>query len=128
MGTDSSKYSVNQRTNFAKELDIDVHKIKQCKHLKLDNDMQYIESDMDLELTKNNIKKLDRCRYIHTNYVYNTKNRIQLTFDDNTELIIALSDCGKYIGKPTRASAMGIWFCLIDSNNTIYQPFNYILT
>lgn len=55
---------------------------------------------------------MDACKYIHTNYVYNNENRIQLHIKDARTITIALSNDGKYVGKPTRASAAGLWMYL----------------
>ena len=129
MGRNLSKYDIDGITNLRKELNIDINNIKACQHRKLEDNHQYSLSYLDIDIIKNAIISMDSCNHISTNYIYNTKHRINLIFKDDTEIILALSDCGSYVGIPTRASGWGIWFYLIDPNHiNKYTPFNKIIT
>ena len=127
MGSTISKYGSNGMTNLSKELNIDVNLIKSCQYMLLNDDRQYIFSEIDVNFIKNAINSMNHCNYIETNYIYNTKNRIYLKFEDNKEFILAMSDCGTYIGVPTRATAMGIWFYLIDNYDIRGNPFEDLI-
>lgn len=123
MGVNLSRYGVNGITNFSKELNIDINLIKSCQYMTLNDDKQYVFNQIDVDVVKKAITTMNSCNYVQTNYVYNTKNRIYLTFEDNKEFILAMSDDGTYIGVPTRASGMGLWFYLIDNDGIRSNPF-----
>jgi len=130
MGQNLSKYGINGVTNLSKELDIDINNIKECQYMKLEINHEYSFNNLNLDTVKIAIAYMNSCNYIQTNYIYNTKNRIKLIFKDNTEFMLALSDCGSYIGIPTCESGMGLWFYLIDSNpnhNIKYTPFTKLI-
>ena len=127
MGSSLSKYGSNGITNLSRELNIDVNLIKSCQYMILNDDRQYVFRDININFIKHAINSMNSCNYIETNNVCNTKNRIYLTFEDNTELILAMSDCGTYIGVPTRVSAMGIWFYLLDNDDIRINPFEALL-
>jgi len=130
MGQNLAKYDVNGITNLSKELNIDINNIISCQHIKLEIDHTRSLYNLDVDLVKNAIVYMNSCNHISTNYIYNSKNHIKLMFKDKTEFILALSDCGSYIGIPTRASGWGIWFYLIDSDsnhNTKYTPFTKLI-
>ena len=127
MGSTISKYGSNGITNLSKELNIDVNLIKSCQYMILNDDRQYVFRDINVNFIKHSINLMDHCNYIETNNVCNTKNRIYLKFEDNTEFILAMSDCGTYIGVPTRASTMGIWFYLLDNDDIRCNPFEDLL-
>lgn len=122
MGTSAAKYANNGITNMAKELNIDVDLIISCQ-LKQLNGEQYDYYELDTTIIKNAIMLMNSCKFIDTNYIYNTKNRIILTLENGNQITLALSDCGKYVGVPTRASAMGLWFFLTDNEDQIFNPF-----
>lgn len=122
MGVNMAKHASGDTTNMSKELEINVNLIVSCHRLQLKDD-QYLHHNLSTTDVIDAIVMMNSCKYIQTNYIYNTKNRICLTLKDETDIILALSDCGKYIGKPTRASGMGLWFYLLDDNNNGYHPF-----
>lgn len=112
----------NYQTNMSKELNININMITSCQLMQLRND-QYMSYNLDKESIEDAINSMNSCKYLRTNYVYNTKNRIVLKLTDGNEITLALSDDNKYIGKPTRASGMGVWFYLLNEEGEIYNPF-----
>lgn len=96
MGTSLAKHSIGDRTNMSKELNIDTDLIISCQLMQLQN-YNYIEHELNIDSIINTINEMNDCKYIQTNYVYNTKNRIRLQLKDRNEIILALSDCNKYI-------------------------------
>ena len=123
MGQSLSRFGHNGITNFSKEFDIDVNKIEKSHHLKSTNNYKYIETELDTNIVKNIIISMNSCNYITTNYVYNTKNMIKLCLNNGNEIIIAISDDGKYVGKPTRASGMGLW-CFLENISESQTTFH----
>jgi hypothetical protein len=126
MGQSPVKYSVNGLTDLSKELDINVNNIQKCELMKLIN-YEYEITIIDNASVIDDINQMKSCNHIYTNYIYNIKHRITLTFKDNSTCVLALSDCGKYVGKPTRASGMGLWFYLVDNNGKYYTSFEHLI-
>lgn len=101
--------NIERRGSVLELLELNVDEIKKCFLVR-----HVVDEETITELDKEDIKQ----RLLNTNgyqsrilnYVYNTQTRIIFeTFDEN-KIVMAMSDCGKYIGKPTRASGMGQWF------------------
>ena len=127
MSSDSLKYIDDKTINFSKELNIDIDQIKKCEHLNFKNYECKVYS-LIINDFKERINKMDVCQYYKTNYFHNTNNKIKLTFNDGKEIIISLSDCGKYVGIPNYASGWGIWFYLMNSDNSkSINPFQDLL-
>ena len=112
MGINLAKYATGDQTNMSKELNINTDLISSCQLMQLQN-YQYVYTDLNIDRIINTINEMNTCKYLQTNYVYITRNRIRLQLKDGNEIILALSDCNKYIGVPTRASGMGLWFHLL---------------
>lgn len=114
MGQNLSKYGDGTTTNFSKELNID--NIIRCELIESRlHGEEYIVYQLNVIDVKNVIKSMDVCNYQQTNFIPNAKNRIKITYIDNSEQMIALSDCGKFVGSPTRTSGWAIWFYLLGS-------------
>ena len=123
MGTDLSKETINLSEKF----DINIDEIKKCEHMKLVYNGVNVKS-----LSVNDIKdafyKINICYYRNTNNViYNVNNRIKITFNNNKEIMIYLSNCGQYAGIMTTDCGLGIWFYLIDSKDKCNNPFQELI-
>lgn len=112
----------NQLTNLSKELNIDINDLTACQFMILVNH-DYIYTPIDVDQIKNAFTMMNQCYYKHMYYVCNTLRYIKLNFKNHDDLIIALSDCGRYVGLPTNASACGQWFYLLDNHQKEYTPF-----
>lgn len=113
MGGNLSKYGNGQTTNFSLELNINVNDIKTCEHFKLQNGEHNVYPLL-VDDVKEAINKMNICYYEHSSYVYDVSNNLKITFNDDKELVLGLTDCGR-VGIPK--NSWGIWFYLINSDN-----------
>lgn len=116
MGTNLSKYGDHGVTSLSKELEFNIDDIESCTLLRCPlSTCVETRHSLDLQLVKDRIRQMNQCRYIQQNYVYCTNNRIELHFKDREDVVIALSNDGKYVGNPIAASSVGLWMYL-DTN------------
>lgn len=95
MDQDLSKKGDDETINFSKELNINIDEIKKCEHLKIGY-FGYNVNSLLINDVKQAIYKMNVCYYKQTDsYIYNVIDRIKITFNDNKEIIILLSDCGQ---------------------------------
>lgn len=127
MGQDLSMFGNGTKTNFLKEFDIKVDQIVKCEYHKSNEHYTYDIYPLDVMEVKNVLLQLEDCYYKNTNYIFNHKHHINLIYNDGTSLMLALSNSGEYVGKPTSASGWGIWFYLKDDKEHKYTPFNRII-
>ena len=123
MGQNLSRFGNGTKTNFLEEFEIFLEKIAQCEYYKLNSNHEYDIYPLDVTDVKNTLLQMKDCYYVNTNYVYNNKHRIKIMYNDGTDIMLALSDSEQYIGRPTRASGMGIWFFLKNDDGSKFTPF-----
>lgn len=113
-------------SNFVEELHIPMDDILYSEYLSYNllNDKKCYM--MDAFTTKMLLHKLDTSKYIYA-HMYNKKYRLVLTLPNNEMIELAITDCGRYIGKPCNATKLNKWYYIVNNDGERTNPFTYLI-
>lgn len=113
-------------SNFSEELHFKIDDVLHCEYLTYTLLKEKKYHMIYTSQAKMLLHQMDKCHYIHA-HLYNSKHRLVLTLVNGDMIEVALSDCGRFIGKPCHATKLSKWYYIVNDEKEKTNPFAYLL-